>query len=1425
MRQPFSDSAVAPATLVDLLRRRAHTQPHLPAYTFLLDRTGAESRLTYAEFEHQARAIGALLQQAGATGERVLLLYPPGLAYLAAFFGCLYAGAAAVPAYPPNPARLDRTLPRLRAIAEDARPVVGLTTTEILPLIGALAAQDPAFQSMRWLAADALPDDLAASWQPTTLDPASLAFLQYTSGSTATPKGVMLTHANLLHNSALIYQAFGHSAASRGVIWLPPYHDMGLIGGIIQPLYGGFPVTLMSPVAFLQRPLSWLEAISRERATTSGGPNFAYDLCVRKITAEQRATLDLSSWAVAFNGAEPVRPETLERFAAAFAPCGFRREAFYPCYGLAESTLIVAGGAAGAAPLVRGFDAAALERHQALAAPEAQANRRALIGCGQALAGQQIAIVDPGSLERCSSGQIGEIWVAGPSVAQGYWDQPDATAATFGAHVAGDSDGPFLRTGDLGFIQDGELFITGRLKDLIIIRGRNHYPQDIELTVERSHPALRPGCGAAFALEVGGEERLVVAQELERQHRDVDIAEVAAAIRQAVAAAHELHVYEIVLLKPGGIPKTSSGKIQRHACKAGVLAGDLELIGSSQLEEQAANWDAANVTRDELLASPPDERQTLLERYLQAQVARALRVAPVSVALARPINAFGLDSLMAIELQHAVESDLGVAVPMVSFLQDQSIAGLATEILDRLAEPDSAADAMLSRSPAPAAEHPLSAGQRALWFLQQLAPQSAAYNLMSAARIRGELDVAALERAFQRLAERHAALRTTFAAPEGEPVQQIHQHAAIGFEAEDAADLAIARLDEHLVQLAHRPFDLERGPLLRVHLFRRAAAEHVLLLVVHHSIADLWSLAVLTSELNTLYSAEQTGRPAALAPISLHYADYVRWQAQTLAGPDGERLYAYWRGQLAGAPLALDLPTDRMRPAVQTYRGAAHPFRLDAVLAGRLNALAQESGATLYMTLLAAFQVLLYRVTGQNDLLVGSPTTGRSRAEFAGLVGYFVNLVVLRTSLAGNPTFAALLAQVRQTVLAAFAHQEYPFALLVERLQPERDLSRSPIFQVVFALQKAPVLEGAALPAFALGESGAQMQLGDLTVESLALEQRIAQFDLALLMAETADGLAGTLQYNADLFDAATIARMAGHFETLLAAIATDPALPVSRLPVITQVERHQLLVEWNDSLTEYPRESCFHELFEAQAARTPAAIAVVCEGQQISYGELNERANQLAHHLRSLGVGPDVLVALCMERSLEVIVGIVGILKAGGAYVPLDPNYPAERLQYMLADSRAAVVLTSQEQRTKDKEQNTDSTTDRKGVLHTPPVHTPPVHTPPVHTPPEELRTTNRDRSRHRLAHHREAADHQPRPRRTGRAPGLHHLHQRLDRAAEGRDGAAARAAQPVLRAAGLLRRCGRHHHRADHLVQLRYLGQPGVPDAAVRSHPTHHP
>jgi acyl-CoA synthetase (AMP-forming)/AMP-acid ligase II len=562
-------------SLVHLLMARANQQPNQIAYTFLLDGEDRSISISYGELDRRARELGSLLQGLKLTGERAILMYPSGLEFIIAFLGCLYAGVIAVPAYPP---RKNQSLERLQAIVSDCQAKEVLTTTAIKNSLETSIAHYPELVPFHWLATDNLPILFGSlpNFPEVGLD--TLAFLQYTSGSTGSAKGVMVSHGNLLHNQEMLRQAWQNTERSVFVSWLPLFHDMGLIGAILQALYVGFPCVLLSPLDFLQKPARWLQAISHYGATISGSPNFAYDLCTYKVTPEQMDNLDLSLWQVAFNGAEPVQAETIKAFSKKFAPCGFREEAFYPCYGMAEATLFVSGGQKERLPILKTVDAEALADNEVILSTGGAT--KTLVGCGWAWNDQIVRIVDPDTFQVCPAGRVGEIWVSGASIAKGYWNHVEKTAETFHARTALTGEGPFLRTGDLGMIDEwGELFIMGRLKDTIVIRGRNHYPQDIEHTVERSHPALRAGGGAAFTLESDREEKLVIVQEVERtQIRKVDPDQVVANIREAIAARHGLQVHAIELIKPCSLPKTSSGKVQRARCRAKFIQGTLDRL-------------------------------------------------------------------------------------------------------------------------------------------------------------------------------------------------------------------------------------------------------------------------------------------------------------------------------------------------------------------------------------------------------------------------------------------------------------------------------------------------------------------------------------------------------------------------------------------------------------------------------------------------------------------------------------------------------------------------------------------------------------------------------------------------------------------------------------------------------------------------------
>ncbi len=1313
--------------LVDRLRYWTEHQPSEPAFYYLDDQDQV-SQLTYLKLDRQARAIAARLTAIGLQGQRALLLYPSGLEFVAAFFGCLYAGTTAVPALPP---RRNRNMARVEAISENAQAAAVLSVQSVVQRSASVLDDAPYLNEVPWIATDGVAMTSADGWTPAELSDDTLAVLQYTSGSTGQPKGVMLSHANLIHNCALITHGFEADHTSLGLSWLPTYHDMGLVGGILNPLYVGRPNILMSPMSFLQKPIRWLRAISRFGVTISGGPNFAYALCHDKITDQECQGLDLSSWKVAFNGAEPVRAETLAKFTQKFGPYGFRTQTHYPCYGMAEATLIVSGTDCRESPVVRSFDAAALELDRVLPISDNGGSARRLVGSGRILLDQQVSIVNPDTCEPCSSGQVGEIWVTGKSVAQGYWNNEEETKRVFHGQLANSASGRFLRTGDLGFFDDDQLFITGRTKDLIIINGRNLYPHDIELVVEQAHDALRVGGGVAFSIDSETGEQLIIAQELERGYRKSDLDEITSAIRMAVFDLLDIAPHAILLLRTGKLPKTSSGKLQRFACREKYLTAELDALAHWQPGEQNGSPSILQPTNPAASSTPNARSMDSIESWLVNKLAERLKIPPSKMDVNRTFAHFGLDSVTLIGLSGELEDFLRCSVsPKVLFLYPtiaELSAHLATvvtgnregisktrdqeslnldetlrvgqgEAIETVTVLEKSAGELLThfndlsesqikqllksllqeKARQETKTHRLSLGQRALWFIYQMDPNNSAYNIMCAAQVRTDFDRNAFCRSMQTIINRHEVLRTTYSTNNGLPVQNVHSYQKFELQTVDARDWKQVQLDAEIQSGADAPFDLESGPVIRVTLFQRSGNRHILLFVVHHMALDFWSLDLLFDELQAIYRQEVTGEKAKLASVNVSYSDFVRWQERFLEGEEGLRQWEYWRDKLAGNLPVLNLPTNYPRPPIESFRGTSYPFKLPRKLSNQLIELSKSRGVTLFTTYLAAFQVLMYRYTGQDDVLVGCPTAGRNRAEFENVLGDFVNPIVLRAQFSADIPFTRFLGQVRETLIGGITHQEFPFPLLVERLQFQRDASRSPIFQVAFGWDQPRKLypDGDAIRS----SNGKPADRGWLGLEPLALAQQGAAFDLMMMVLNAGDRVSVALQYSLDLFDESTIVSMADHFQTLLEGIVNNPECPIADLPLLSKQQQHVRLTQCNDTVAEYPRSMCLHEMFEAKAQESPNAIAIECNGQQLTYCQLDRQSNQLAQNLVKLDVGPDVRVGVYLDRSIQMMVGMLGVLKAGGAFVPLSPGTPRERLAYMLDTCKTSIVLTQTE-------------------------------------------------------------------------------------------------------------------------------------------------
>ncbi len=1195
-------------TIQQLFEARAERTPDAIAVIF------SDQSLTFRELNERANQLAHHLQALG-VGPEVLvgILMERSIEMVVAHLGILKAGGAYVPLDPEYPAE------RLALMLQDGQVPVLLTQQRMLGRLPAHSAQVICLESDgRALAAESISNPESGA----TAD--NLAYVMYTSGSTGRPKGVCVIHrgvvrlvkgtnyANLTADEVFLQLAPISFDAATLEIWAPLLNGGRLV---VMPAHAPSLAEIGQALERYQVTTLWLTAslfrlmvdeqfgtLRHLRQLLAGGDVLSVSH-VRRVVQELKGVRMI-------NGYGPTENTT-----------------FTTCYPVTD-----------------------LERI------------RTTVPIGRPIANTRVYILDS-HLQPVPTGVIGELYTGGDGLARGYLDRPDATAEKFipaphhlPSHAGGGRKGGrppgvdlvLYRTGDLArYLPDGNIEFLGRMDYQVKLHGLRIELGEIEAELGR-HPAVheavvlaredRPGDKRLVAYVVHGQEPAPTASELRRFLKE------------------KLPEYMVpsafVLLD--AFPLTPNGKVNRRA---------LPEPEESYLDSE---YVAPRTPAEEILAG------------IWAQVLGLRQVGGQSVigpqsAIGVHDNFFELGghSLLATQLMSRVRQVFQVELPLRSLFESPTVAELVQCI--EAARQEYASQVPPIRAVPHDRDLPLSFAQQRLWFLDHLEPGSPLYNVAAAVRLTGPLDVIAFGQSLNEIVQRHEALRTVIATVDGRPVQVIAPELALHLPVDDLQHLPQTEREQQALLLAgeeaRRPFDLSRGPLLRIRLLRLGDDDHIVVLTMHHIISDGWSMGVLIREIATCYQAFSTGagRPS-LPALPVQYADFSVWQQEWLS-PKGdveqgevlETQLAYWKRQLSGSSPMLELPADRPRPSVQSFCGATYPFTFPKRLSEGIKTLAQQQGGTLFMVLLAAFQTLLHRYTGQDDICVGTPIANRNRAEIEGLIGFFVNTLVMRADFSGDPCFRELLKQVREMALGAYAHQDLPFEKLVDALQPERDMSHTPLFQVMFVLQNAPTQV---------------LELQGLTLSPMRLDTGVATFDLTLTVEEEADGLDCAFEYNTDLFDATTIVRMTGHFQTLLEGIVANPDQRISMLPLLTEAERQQVLVEWNTTAADLPADRCVHHLFEAQVERSPDAVAVnlpatdAHSAQRLTYRELDRRANQLAHHLSKLGVGPETLVGICVERSLDMVVGLLGILKAGGAYVPLDPAYPPERLAFMLQDS-----------------------------------------------------------------------------------------------------------------------------------------------------------
>ncbi|WDE09236.1 non-ribosomal peptide synthetase [Thalassomonas viridans] len=1231
------------------------------AYIYIKD-DGEQLSLSYRALDHYARAIGQSLSRKVAKGERVILMYRPGLEFIKAFFGCLYAGVVAVPVYPPN-ARKEHWQ-RLANIEADARAS--------LFLMDAANAQ----LAEKWLPELAEANKLMCScslsgqpdphWQPVNVAAHDIAFLQYTSGSTGQPKGVMVSHQNLIDNEAVIKTHFEHGPDTKVMGWLPQYHDMGLIGNILQPVYLGVTAVLMSPAAFLQNPYRWLKAVSEHKITTSGGPNFAYELCAERISDEQKQTLDLSSWKVAFNGAEQINPDTLERFYQAFKQCGFRKKAFYPCYGLAESTLFVAGSEVGGEPKTLAIDSGQLKHNRILPLDETSRGTAAHIAaCGRFANGQGL-IVNPQTHEVCAGDEVGEVWLSSRSVALGYWDNPQQTQQTFRARLSGGSE-EYLRTGDLGFVHQDELYITGRIKDLIILRGRNYYPQDIEQVVQQELPQLRTGHGACFAVEVDGEEQAVLIQEVERTAlRSIDLEQTAARVRDLVRKHCDLSLYQILLTKPGRVLKTSSGKIRRRECKQLWLDNGIESLYCSSHQGDTHRMPDAGAC--EPLAIDVSDKQQVSRRLAQILAAQ-MQLSHTDIKGRESITSYGLDSLGAVQLQGKIADEFGVSLQVSDLLYGMTLEQCAVEIMQEQAGGGHVPPAAVTGK-----NTLMSANQKTFWQLQNLHWDSTAYNLSVPLRLEEDIDPALFDRAVTWLVRRHPVLVTCYPETDGEPVPTLQSPDMALLAVEDASAWQEQELGQAVQSFARLPIDLAQGPVFKARLLKLSPGSSLFHLVVHHIAADFWSLLVLISDLLACYRALKQGKE----PERTYGADYHLYAGRQQAWLNGARYHQdlrFWQKLLKGSLKPVSLIPQKTRQSKFAFKGADVNFAVDASDYRRLKQKLKTYDLTLYQYLFSVYQLLLHRYAQDDNFVIGSPFTAREGEAMASVIGCFVDMKLIPCRYRAQQTFVELLLDNKQQLLEIMRHRHVPTQLILQQFADKSGRDPAVLLpNVRFALHRSHLMAGAE--DFALGLP-ASARVADMEITSFSCEPGIAHADLGLTMIESGGGLQGQLNYNSDLMDDKAACQFISLFKQLLHHCLVDEQRPLAKIPLTSEAYQQGQLDNWRHRRTEYRAPAGIHQLFEQQVQQYPHHIAVRWQDKSMDYLTLNQYANRLSHYLMEKGVAKGQRIGLFFNRNADMIAAFYAVLKAGACAVFFDPATPVLRCAYMEKNAELSLLLT----------------------------------------------------------------------------------------------------------------------------------------------------
>ena len=1224
--------------LTDNLKKHNDVQPNKIAYRFLSKGTET-GHYTYKELYNRSLDVAARLQKNQYKGERILLLYPSSLEFISAFMGCLYAGAIAVPAYLPEN---NRAILRLETIISDCNPkaIFTISSTKIdFSKVGSLA-------NIPIINTDKIDSNLHKQYQSTIIKETDIAFLQYTSGSTSAPKGVMVTNENITYNLKIIKNSFKLNQQSNIVSWCPIYHDMGLIMGILESLYLGSTTIFMSPSDFIRSPLLWLKTISKYKASFSPAPNFAYDLCIdKRIDKETEKILDLSSWKTSLNGAEPVKAHTLEKFTQKFSQYGFKHNYHAPSYGMAEATVLISPKQYNQNNLIKSFNKEKIEKYNVAETTIKQKQARKLVSCGNGKMMQKLWIVDPDTSIKCPDGKIGEIWVQDKSVGLGYWNKPKITKEIFNAYEKSTNYGPFLRTGDLGFFYKNQLFISGRCKDLIIIKGKNIYPQDIEEITHNIDKSLRQNCTACFEITKDKEEHVVIIQEISGK---VDYADIIDKINRSIITEYNIAPYDIILIKRTTISKTTSGKIQRQLCKKLYLENKLSVIYSFRDNIKSNYVPATNDLEKKLIKI----WSTILKTNKEQKI-----------GISDNFFYLGGNSILVANVISNITQQLNKEISFRDFFQNPTVRGISQKLknIDK--------DVYHNINNIKQEKIPLLANQKALYFIEKT-QKYPLYNLPFKIEIIGNISFETLLESFKLLIANNKILRLQIIKSDNQLWQQTHNKAPKNFIEElnlsnekNSKIIANKLIDQD----AHKKFDLDKDFLFRAKLIKLTDKQYILYLNFHHIIIDGYSISIFLKELSSNYNKLLNYNIITRKNSKTQYEDYSIIQTHPIVTEIIDKKLDFWKKQLLSSNHVLNFPSDY--PRSQNNNADSLKIKLSKDLLLSLKQLAQKQDVSLFMLIYSGLYILLRRYSNQNDISIGVPSLNRKNKHIENIIGYFVNIIVLRLQGDKDDNILDIINKTKKVALDCFDNQEVPFDKVVNAINPVRNNNISPLFQVMLAYQNIPE---------------PKLNLDNIISRVDQVNINKAKFDLTFtindFISKQEKDIELEIEYNSNLYKKETINQISEHYTNILTYfINGNLQEKVDKINFLSKQEKQKMLIDWNHTKVNYDKNICIHELFSTQAKKHPNNIAVIFAEQKLTYKELDQKSDELAIYLKNLGVKPDDLIAICIDRSLEMIIGILAILKAGGAYVPLDPEYPKERLRYMIEDSNAAIILTKE--------------------------------------------------------------------------------------------------------------------------------------------------